>query len=726
MSRKEKNSSGVGGRHHAVPRRQELVVREKLRQAMGYHSSGQLAMADHLYREVIELDPLQPDALHWLGVLEGQAGNSGRALGFLERSVKCNPRDPSAWNDLGTAQRVLNRREDALSSYDQALSLAPGFSKVHCDKAAVLHELGRLDEARQSIASALAAEPNGVEALLQSARIHADAGGMVQALSDCVRALALEDSARTQTAFAEVLRRTRFRQPAPELVPIVMRSLSESWGRPNEIGAAAVSLLMQDASVRSGIDRVLATGSGPAGQQAFDSIDLDAMRAVFRHPLIPALLVCALVCDRDLQEFLTASRRALLMRFKDSRAAMTEDEVRFLSALARQCYVNEYVFDVRPEEQQVVDGLSSTLESSLAAGVRPDELSLMMLSAYASLVSIDGVNAVLDWSWPEHVSVILVQQLREPAVERGLYAEIPCITAVEDDVSLAVQSQYEINPYPRWINLPGNLVPTTVDQYLGSRFPRASFRPIGRSNHETDILVAGCGTGQHAIETAQLFRGARVLAIDLSRASLAYALRKTRDMGIDRLEYAQADILRADGINRRFDLVESMGVLHHLGEPLQGWNALLGLLKPGGLMRIGLYSERARQSVVAVRGFIASRGYAPTVQGIRNCRMALLGGEGPSGIGDVLDSPDFHSTSAVRDLLFHVKEHRYTIPRLRSELHALNLEFIGFELDRRVLAHYASQYPGDRTMNDLDCWDEFESRHPSTFAAMYEFWVQKR
>ncbi len=56
-----------------------------------------------------------------------------------------------------------------------------------------------------------------------------------------------------------------------------------------------------------------------------------------------------------------------------------------------------------------------------------------------------------------------------------------------------------------------------------------SVRPVPQhsANPTVDVLIAGCGTGQHAIETAQRFSGARVLAIDLSLTSLAYAKRKT-------------------------------------------------------------------------------------------------------------------------------------------------------------------------------------------------------
>ena len=61
-----------------------------------------------------------------------------------------------------------------------------------------------------------------------------------------------------------------------------------------------------------------------------------------------------------------------------------------------------------------------------------------------------------------------------------------------------------------------------------------------------------------------------MLAIDISRTSLAYARRKTREAGIANIEYAQADILKLGTLERRFDVIETVGVLHHLAEPTAG------------------------------------------------------------------------------------------------------------------------------------------------------------
>ena len=64
-----------------------------------------------------------------------------------------------------------------------------------------------------------------------------------------------------------------------------------------------------------------------------------------------------------------------------------------------------------------------------------------------------------------------------------------------------------------------------------------------------------------------------------------------------------------------FDFIEASGVLHHLADPWEGWRVLLSLLRPGGTMQVGLYSELARRNIVAARALIAERGYRPVPRG---------------------------------------------------------------------------------------------------------------
>ena len=154
---------------------------------------------------------------------------------------------------------------------------------------------------------------------------------------------------------------------------------------------------------------------------------------------------------------------------------------------------------------------------------------------------------------------------------------------------MRVRQQYEENPYPRWVR-PQPMPPAPgIAAFLRAVFPLAPVTDIAEPTSPR-ILIAGCGTGQQPIDTARRFPHARVLAIDLSRASLAYAQRKAAELGIANIEFAQADIMAFEP-EHRFDLVEASGVLHHLADPMQGWSRITQWLKPGGAMRVGLYSE---------------------------------------------------------------------------------------------------------------------------------------
>jgi hypothetical protein len=81
----------------------------------------------------------------------------------------------------------------------------------------------------------------------------------------------------------------------------------------------------------------------------------------------------------------------------------------------------------------------------------------------------------------------------------------------------------------------------------------------------------------------------------------------------------------------------------------------------------------------------------------------------------------------VRDLIFHVQEHRFDLPTIKECLNTLGLEFGGFVLtDRDVVRSFHKLNPNRDQWLDLDRWAEFEASHPNTFYGMYQFYCLKR
>jgi ubiquinone/menaquinone biosynthesis C-methylase UbiE len=306
---------------------------------------------------------------------------------------------------------------------------------------------------------------------------------------------------------------------------------------------------------------------------------------------------------------------------------------------------------------------------------------------------------------------LLACQVSQPLDEAEDRKTISALTAIDDTTSLQAMSQYEENPYPRW----------TVT-------PRLDASQIHANGRATEILVAGCGTGRHALEVAQQSPNARILGIDISRSSLGYARRKTREAGFRNVEFAQADILKLGSIGRSFDRIEAIGVLHHLADPEAGLRVLLSLLKPEGTLRLGLYSETARRggSVVEARDFIASGGYQPTPEGIRSFRSAIIARRSEPRWRELLTmSADFYSMSGCRDLLFNVMEHRYTIPQIAQVLKAHSLSLIDFQIDPIFVEQFRYQFPSPDAAINLDQLHAFEQANPLAFRRMYMFTVCK-
>ena len=439
---------------------------------------------------------------------------------------------------------------------------------------------------------------------------------------------------------------------------------------------------------------------------------------IAREALLLALLQSKVICDFDLERLLTAVRRGLLQHAIDGDPdIMDAGALEFFCALAQQCFINEYVFALGNIERSQVATISDRIVGALRVTANIAPLDLIAVASYLPLHALPMVASLLNRPWPDAVARLLVQQIGEPLEEASDC--ISRLTPINDATSLRVQRQYEENPYPRW-NTPAPVKPTIIGEFLWEQL-KLPVMSWPRTAHGVDFLIAGCGTGQHSIDTALRFPKARILAIDFSRASLAYARRKTREAGITNLEYGQADILELAALDRQFAVIETVGVLHHLADPEAGWRLLLSLLRPDGLMLVGLYSAAARRSLTPAREYITERGYRPIPDDIRTCRQDLL----RRGIAPPFT--DFSSISGCRDLLFNVMEHQFALPQIRAFLDANGLSFLGFEqLPADVHEQFQQQCPEAGAARDLETWDRFEQMHPMTFANMYIFWVQKR
>jgi tetratricopeptide (TPR) repeat protein/SAM-dependent methyltransferase len=646
-------------------------------------------------------------------------GRHEEALAGYDGLLAIVPNHAEAFYGRGNVLGYLGRFDDAIASFRKARALRSDHADADYNCGLALARLGRYDEAIACFEAALKIKPNHDEALVHLAKALLVEGETLRAADAARRGLAIQDTKAARDVFVHCARSLRSVPIAREFQDLVLRALSEPWCRPVWLAPVAAALVKLDDVIGEGCRRARHSPDRPSNAEQL--LGPEGFSAIAGHRLLRCLLESTPICDIELEQLLTALREAVLViALGVTTQAASEEFLGFCCALARQCFITEYAFRLAASEFEQAQRLRDRLAAALASAEPPPILTLVAVAAYFPLHSVPRAEALLRRRWPEAVGALVAQQVREPLDEQDCRASIPRLTVIDDAVSQQVQRQYEENPYPRWVKAGPVDEPMLIDHYIRTRFPAAPYRPIGKG--ALDILIAGCGTGQQPIETARRFVGAHVLAVDLSLASLGHAIRKTSELGLDNVEYAQADIVRLGSIGRTFDVIEASGVLHHLADPLAGWRILLSLLRPCGFMRLGLYSEIARRDIVAARAFIAERGFGPTAEDIRRCRQELMTS---SEFSRVAETQDFFSISACRDLLFHVQEHRFGLPEIEVFLAESDLQFVGFELDPQIVRQYAREFPADKRLIDLGLWRVFEGKYPDTFRGMYDFWIQK-
>jgi hypothetical protein len=263
------------------------------------------------------------------------------------------------------------------------------------------------------------------------------------------------------------------------------------------------TLLNTNPTIRMGLPRV--ASAWPRELPAEETLGTAGFAALARDPLLRCMLESATVRDLNLERYLTALRRIMLeIASGDATAGHGTDEsvLAVGCMLARQCFLNEYVFAISSQESEKASQLREKLVQALAAGATILPLLPVVTAAYFPLSELTQSQSLLNPPWTASVSGVLAQQISEPRDERQLRDTIPHLTAIEDEVSVLVRQQYEENPYPRWVAPASNRGPPRVSEYLRQQFPRASFRDLA-SDGSIDILIAGCGTGQQAIITAR-------------------------------------------------------------------------------------------------------------------------------------------------------------------------------------------------------------------------------
>ena len=684
---------------------------DQLQLLSNLYSQGQLPQALRQIKSLVQKFPKSPVLFNIQGAVLKGLGQLDLSVEAYNKAIALRPDIPEAYYNMGNALLDQDKYEDAIEAYNRALAIKPDYADAHNNMGNALKEQEKLEEAIEAYKRALAIKPDYAVAYNNMGNALQDQGKHEQAIEVYNKALAVKPNyAGAYNNMGNALKGIKFNRPIPGLEKTIGSLLDQkTFVRPKSIAPAVISLLKFEANLQKHLIKSAVVEIEQALQQTV--IELSDL------PLLLTLMSICPLADLGLEALLRKIRARILLTLLSFES--TSETLQFQSALALQCFTNEYIYDCSEEEEKAVEALEASVEAVLSKGEQPSSKDILCLASYKALHEYQWCNLITDSSEIHHV---FIRQIREPKLEIDLKSSVPILEEITNEVSVKVRSQYEDNPYPRWVNLGLPLNPKPITKVVSQSKIKLFDKAICEVG-EPDILVAGCGTGQHSIGTAATFKNSNVLAIDLSLSSLAYAKRKTEELSITNINYMQADILKLQKLDRQFDIIESAGVLHHMNNPMAGWQVLVDCLRDGGLMKIGLYSELARQSIVEMRQEISQSGIGSSDVEMKSFRShSIASGEAQHKL--VHSWADFYSLSELRDLLFHVQEHRFTIPQLKQCLDELGLRFCGFE-NESIVKKFRVSSACENDPYDLDKWQIYEESNSKTFVGMYQFWCQK-
>ena len=690
-------------------KKENLIIQNKFDLALNSHKKNNLKVAEKLYKEILETKPNHLEAICYLGTLFAQTKKLNLAKTLFYKAIKINPNNPSINNNLGNIFLELGESQKAISFYEKAIKLQPDFSQTHFNLGIIFNNLGKYQKAINCFEKVIKYQPDDVKSYNILGKILKELGEYKKAFSYYEKSIKINPNnivtINCILDFFTSIRLSNLNEINSKSIKKLILFLFRKNINHKRIFHKAKLLIFFNEN-QNKIEQIINSDSSLLNNKI--------IQKVLKEEMFLLMLQKCFTRDKLLEKLLTKLRKEILFSLENSKRNILNEYFNFIISLAEQSFLNEYVFFQSEEEINYI----SNLEKKILNNTEINEQEIVILGCYLPLKNLESIkNKLLNYN----AKNFLFNDMIEPLKEKALKNSIKCIKIISDDVSKKVRDQYEENPYPRWryanvvttdnflVQLNNDIKPNNIE--LNNKF----FNP--------NVLIAGCGTGQHLVHVIG-YQNSNIVGVDLSLTSLAYAKRKIEETGYKNVEFLQGDILDLKNLNRKFDVIECGGVLHHMKEPLEGLKVLLELLEPHGFLKLGLYSEISRKHIVRVREFIKKKKFNNTVKDIRNCREAIIKQNDDELLHKVVHNNDFYSTSGTRDLIFHVQEHRFTIPEISKILNDLDLEFLGFT-NPSFKKKYLQSFPDDKKNLSLDNWNQFEINNPSAFVGMYQFWVRK-
>jgi len=192
------------------------------------------------------------------------------------------------------------------------------------------------------------------------------------------------------------------------------------------------------------------------------------------------------------------------------------------------------------------------------------------------------------------------------------------------------------------------------------------------------VLVAGCGTTE-ALTWALSAPDYKVHAVDISKSSVKIARRLAEQLEVPNLSIRRGDFTEGEGLKGSYDVISSLGVIHHLKKPERGLAKLGRRLAPGGLMSLMVYTHTNRATIQDAQRVISLLSPNEDAQGkeataVRICEAAQHSAGRLSGTFERALEERIHNPASFADTMLNPQEVSYSIPQLSAMLRRCDLE----------------------------------------------------
>ena len=683
-------------------------IYSKLNLSFLYYKLNNLEKAKTIIEEAIVLNPSLPNGYCIRGLILKNMNKFNESKLSLEKAIKIDNNYIDAYINLGLLHKDCNKIDEAERYYLKALEINSQSAVTHLNLGACYKEKQELEQAIIHTKKAIEIDNKLENCHLNLATLYHQVADYRKSMSLLKKELTFnKNSNLSYHLISELIKEGE------------ILNLSEKGDREifiNILNQKDISHRELFGNINSLISKEILKKLSTVKSELYGNIEFNIF--IKKNELVKALSLL-IFCSPLWEKVLVNLRKNILMSYSD-KDNVSNVILNFVIALGSQCFLNEYVYYISPEEQDKLNEIKRTANSNI--------YKLAIISCYQSLSSLDSkiINFNTYITNNKEFKNLINLQFKDYICEKKISKRIKKIGNINDSISKEVKKQYELNPYPRWrynsyvkekklnfISVINSEISPNIIEYDSDQL----------NNKKSNILIAGCGTGIQILEASK-YSNCEITAIDLSNSSISYAKRKVDEYGLENVHFIEMDILELTSIDKRFDLIECSGVLHHMDDPTKGLSNLFNVLEPKGFLKLGLYSKYAREEIIKARQLIKEKDINPNLDEIRRFRNDVLNGD-IENLDKITYWSDFYSTSMCRDLCFHSHEKCYSLIEIKEILKTFNLEFLGFTLSKDIKDKYQKDNNDLESLKNLDMWDKFEKSNPNSFREMYQFWTRK-